>query len=186
MVGRKADQGSGPGEGDMRRVLIASAAAILFGPTVTMAGAGPGPARSSNFPSCVAGTYLGEVTMVDTSFSFQSLNTLGRDGTYVTESTIDYGAGGAAPNAFRSAGRGNWRAIGQHRLRTTYLHFSYDSIGNLLWLEKIDVLLRFDRSCTSAVGDATYSIYLPGQDPFADQPVAGGEATVTMKRMPLD
>ena len=56
----------------------------------------------------MAGTYLGEVTL-DVGLKFQSLSTFGADGTYVTESTIDFGAGGTWrpwPSAAADAGSG--------------------------------------------------------------------------------
>jgi hypothetical protein len=132
----------------------------------------------------VAGTYLGEVTL-DSGLTFQSLNTFGAS-TYVTESTLDFGAGGAVPMAFRSGGRGQWQVIGPHKLKMTYLHFAYDATGVLIWMEKINVVATFSRGCSSVAGEATYAIYPPGLDPFEDDPVFGGSATLVMKRMPLD
>jgi hypothetical protein len=88
--------------------------------------------------------------------------------------------------AFRSGGRGDWWMIGPRRLKVMYLHFAYDGVGNLLWLEKISALLTFSRGCLSATGDATYAIYPPDRDPFEDEPVFGGNATLVMKRLPRD
>ena len=174
----------------MRRGFVAVLTAMLLGPAVSLAGP-PAVARDCHgktlrFPSCVAGTYLGEVTL-DVGLVFQNLNTLGADGTYVTESTIDFGAGGTVPMAFRSGGRGQWRMIGPRQMKITYLHFAYDGTGVLLWLEKISAVVTASRGCASATGEATYGIYPPGLDPFGDEPpVAGGTATLVMKRLPLD
>jgi hypothetical protein len=148
--------------------------------------AGP---RGVGFPPCVAGTYLGEVTIVqEPPFTFRSLNTFGAEGTYVTESTIDFGAGGiTTPMAFRSSGRGQWRMIGPRKLKMTYLHFAYDGTGVLVWLEKISEVLTFSHGCSSATGEATFAIYPPDGDPFGDEaPVFGGSATVSLNRMPRD
>jgi hypothetical protein len=174
----------------MRRGFLAALAAMLLGPAVSVAGP-PAAARDCygktlHFPSCVAGTYLGEVTL-DMGLKFQSLNTFGADGTYVTESTLDFGAGGAAAAmAFRSGGRGQWEVMGPRKLKMTYLHFAYDGTGALLWVEKISVAATFTRSCSSVAGEATYAIYPPGLDPFEDDPVFGGSATLVMKRLPRD
>ena len=173
----------------MRRGFLAALAAMLLGPAVTLAGP-PAVARDCHgktlrFPSCVAGTYFGEVTL-DMGLVFQNLNTFGAEGTYVTESTIDFGAGGTAAMAFRSGGRGQWQVIGPHKLKMTYLHFAYDATGALMWLEKINVVATFSRGCSSVAGEATYGIYPPGLDPFEDDPVFGGTATLVMKRLPLD
>ena len=173
----------------MRRGFLAALAAMLLGPAVILAG--PQAASGDRhfpvgFPPCVAGTYLGEVALVQLQPStFRSLNTFGSDGTYVTESTIDFGASGP-PMAFRSGGRGDWWMIGRRELKMTYLHFAYDKDGVLLWLEKISAVLSFTHGCSSATGEATYGIYPPHLDPFEDDPVFSGSATVTMKRLPRD
>jgi len=178
-----------PEEGEMRRGFVAAVAAMLLGPAVTLAG--PQAAQRLNdrtpfgFPSCVAGTYLGEVTLIEMQFAFRSLNTFGADGNYVTESTIDFGASGT-PMVFRSGGRGHWWMIGPRKLQMTYLHFAYDKDGVLLWLEKISAVQSLTGGCSSATGAATYGIYPPDQDPFGDEPPAwgGGHATLVMKRLP--
>ena len=172
----------------MRRGFLAALAAMLLCPAVILAGPAAQDDRhmpAPGFPSCVAGTYLGEVTL-DVGLEFQSLSTFGADGTYVTESTIDFGAGGTAAMAFRSGGRGDWWMIGPRKLKLTYLHFAYDGRGVLMWLEKISAVLTFRGRCSSATGEATYGIYPPGLDPFKDEPVFGGSATVTMMRLPRD
>ena len=172
----------------MRRGFLAAVAAVLLGPSVILAGPAAQGARhmpAPGFPSCVAGTYLGAVTL-DLGLEFQSLSTFGADSTYVTESTIDFGAGGTAAMAFRSGGRGDWWMIGPRKLKMTYLHFAYDGEGVLLWLEKISAVLTFSGSCSSATGEAMYGIYPPGLDPFKNEPVVGGSATVTMTRLPRD
>ena len=173
----------------MRRGFLTALTAMLLGPALVLAGP-PAVARDCygktlHFPSCVAGTYLGEVAL-DMGLVFQNLNTFGAEGTYVTESTIDFGAGGAAAMAFRSGGRGQWQVMGPRKLKMTYLHFAYDATGALMWVEKISVVATLSRSCSSVAGEATYAIYPPGLDPFEDDPVIGGSATLVMKRLPLD
>jgi len=175
----------------MKRILLAALAVMLLGPAVTLAEpqAAPGDRRNraSGFPPCVAGTYLGDVTLVqEPPFTFRSLNTFGADGTFVTESTIDFGAGGTTPMAFRGGGRGHWWMVGPRKLKMTYLHFAYDGQGVLLWLEKISAVQTFSHGCLTATGEATYAIYPPDRDPFEDEPVAGGSATLAMKRLPRD
>jgi hypothetical protein len=175
----------------MGRALLAALVAVLLAPASTLAEpqAAPGESRGKpfGFRSCVAGTYLGEVTLVEMPSAFRSLSTFGADGTYVTESTIDFGASGT-PMVFRSGGRGHWWMIGPRQLKMTYLHFAYDKDGALLWQEKISAVQVLGKDCSSATGEATYGIYPPQQDPFGDEPPAwgAGHATVVMKRMPRD
>jgi hypothetical protein len=127
------------------------------------------------------------VTLVqEPPVTFRNLSSFGADGTFFTEATVDFGAGGAAPMAFRSGGHGQWWMIGPRKLKVTYLHFAYDGVGNLLWLEKISAVQTFSHGCSSATGEATYGIYPPDRDPFEDDPVFGGSATLVMKRLPRD
>jgi hypothetical protein len=179
-----------PEEAEMGRGLIAALVALLLAPAPTLADPqAPGAShwKPVGFRSCVAGTYLGDVALVEMSSAFRSLSTFGADGNYVTESTIDFGASGT-PMVFRSAGRGHWWMIGPRQLKMTYLHFAYDRDGVLLWQEKISAVQTLSSDCSSATGEATYGIYPPQQDPFGDEPPAwgAGHATVAMRRMPRD
>lgn len=181
--------GSWAGLGALFAPVTVALAVVLLGPADAVAtplavrGCSP---EASGFPSCVPGTYLGDVALVeDPPFLFRNLNTLGADGTLVTESTVDFGAGGLLPFAYRSGGRGHWQKIGHRKVRVTYLHFVYDENGVLSALERISGVVTFNRGCTSATGEATYSIYLPDQDPFgADEPIAGGIGRFIWKRIP--
>ena len=122
-------------------------------------------------------------------FSFGSLVTLTPGGGYVTESDLDFGAGGGGPFAFRSSGRGNWKRTGEREFTATYLHYTYDPAGALAALEKVTTVLSFDDSFESAHGVVTFSVYAPHQDPFGDDPplvLPMGAGEMTLRRMPVE
>ena len=128
----------------------------------------------------VAGTYLvdfAQPTPTGGVLSGQSFVTLGADGTYVSETTIDFGVD--HPPRFKSGKHGTWKRTGQYELSLTRLGFDFgeteDSPVPAFGLEnrttgtiRVSGTIRFDRGYESFSESSSVEIFLAadGEDPL--------------------
>lgn len=135
-----------------------------------------------------AGVYLTEVEAdPDTAFlPFTELITFHADGTLITAGEDDFGTGDIAARGFQGPEHGVWRRSGPRQVASTTLENVYDANGALQVTLKIRSRIDVPRDFESLSGRAEVDVFVPGQDPLADAPVATVVALFTGRRLQVE
>jgi hypothetical protein len=167
-------------------------AALLAGTLLSLELARDPAARAQDggegFGAQIAGVYLLDVTFPG-SPSFRDVVSVWAGGTFQT--TFGFNAGDIL-NGFLSVEHGVWEALGQNRIATTSMIFTFDSNGRHTDTHKVRSTVAFSRLVNGAfqefTGDATVDLYDPGGDPIMDPPLIpdANQATFAGKRLNVE
>lgn len=96
-------------------------------------------------------------------------------GTNNLESLLfDLTIGGTFPTAVRSTSlKGVWEKIGSKTFAMTMIGYAVDEDGAPVWIGKMSGTATLVDDCHKEYLDLTMEIFLPGQDPFADEALFG-------------
>jgi hypothetical protein len=94
-------------------------------------------------------------------------------GTVILESlSFDLTLGGIYPTAVRStAERGTWESSGPNTFRSAMIAFAVDDNGTTVYIGKIGGTSTFVGDCNTIYIEDTLAVFLPTQNPFADEPL---------------
>jgi hypothetical protein len=87
---------------------------------------------------------------------------------------FDLTLGGAFSNAVRSTTlRGVWEKTGNRTFAFTMITYAVNATGSTEWIGKMSGTATLIDDCNKEYLDLTMEIFLPGQDPFVDEPYTG-------------
>jgi len=131
----------------------------------------------------IAGTFFGVAEADGAPAPLLDVVTLNADGTYTGIGTDDFGFGDIATNGFNSPEHGVWVLTGPRTIATASLNFSYDANGALETIFVVRSEGMFSEGFDAFGGTFTVDIFLPTQDPLADDPVASVPGTYNVERL---